>query len=169
MLKSKKIESVKELEEIYSNSKSVVITHYHGLTVSDITVLRRSLRECGASFKVVKNTLVNIANKNIGIQNDESMYTGPTAIAYSEDEVSAAKGVVDFAKSNDNLKIIGGVVNQSIVNVVDVKQLAALPSIDELRGKLVGLLQAPAGKLARIVQTPASSLAQVFKAYAVNK
>ncbi|MFK7974131.1 MAG: 50S ribosomal protein L10 [Rickettsiaceae bacterium] len=166
MLKSKKQSFVTELEEVYKTSSSVIVTHYHGLTVSEISKLRRSLRDKGASFKVVKNTLSNIAASNVGVAYDASMYSGPTAIAYSQDPVAAAKGVAEFAKTNDNLKIIGGMVNNTVLDVSAVQQLAKLPSLDELRGKIVGLLQAPAANLARVVQAPAGSLARVVKAYA---
>lgn len=166
MLKSKKKSFVAELEEIYRSSSSVIITHYHGLTVSEITKLRRSLREKNACFKVVKNTLANIAALNIGGAHNSEMYCGPTAIAYSSDPVAAAKGVVEFAKTNNNLKIVGGTVNNRILDVSDVQQLAKLPSLDELRGNIVGLLQAPAANLARVIQAPGSSLARVLRAYA---
>jgi len=169
VLKSKKKSCVTELEELYKVSKSVIVTHYHGLTVSEVTKLRKSLREKGAAFKVIKNTLANIAASNVGITHDSNMYSGPTAIAYSDDEIAAAKGVVEFAKSNKNLKIVGGLVNDSIMDEKAVKQLATLPSLDELRGKLVGLLQAPAANLARVSQAPAGSLARVIKAYADKK
>lgn len=166
MLKSKKKSCVAELEKIYSDSRSVVVTHYHGLTVSEVTKLRRSLREQGAAFKVIKNSLAHIAANNVNIDHGKEMYSGPTAIAYSQDEITAAKAVVEFAKSNDNLKIIGGLVNNAVVDVQGINTLASLPSLDELRGKLIGLLQAPASKLARVVQAPAGSLARIFKAYA---
>jgi len=166
VLRSEKKSFVEELEGIYKASNSVIVTHYHGLTVAEVTKLRKSLREKGASFKVVKNTLSNIAALNMGGVHDPKMYAGPTAIAYSEDPVAAAKGVVEFAKTNDNLKIIGGVVNEMILDVSAVQQLAKLPSLDELRSKIVGLLQAPATKLARVLQAPAGSLARVVRAYA---
>ena len=103
MLRSEKKSFVEELEAIYKTSNSVIVTHYHGLTVAEVTKLRKSLREKGASFKVVKNTLSNIAASNIAKVYDPKMYSGPTAIAYSEDPVAAAKGVVEFAKTNNNL------------------------------------------------------------------
>ena len=165
MLRSEKKTFVSELEKIYEDSNSVIITHYHGLTVSQITNLRKALRENGASFKIVKNTLSKIAATNVKLPHDPEAFSGPTAIAYSKDPVAAAKGVVEFAKANDNLKVIGGIVNDKILNVVEVQQLAKLPSLDQLRGKIVGILQAPAANLARIVQAPAGSLARVIQAY----
>jgi len=165
VLRSEKKTFVSELEKIYEDSNSVIITHYHGLTVSQITNLRKALRENGASFKIVKNTLSKIAATNVKLTHDPEAFSGPTAIAYSKDPVAAAKGVVEFAKANDNLKVIGGIVNDKILNVVEVQQLAKLPSLDQLRGKIVGILQAPAANLARIIQAPAGSLARVIQAY----
>ena len=165
MLRSEKKTFVSELEKIYQDSNLVIITHYHGLTVSQITNLRKALRENGASFKIVKNTLSKIAATNVKLTHDPEAFSGPTAIAYSKDPVAAAKGVVEFAKANDNLKVIGGIVNDKILNVGEVQQLAKLPSLDQLRGKIVGILQAPAANLARIVQAPAGSVARVIQAY----
>ena len=165
MLRSEKKTFVSELEKIYQDANSVIITHYHGLTVSQITNLRKALRENGASFKIVKNTLSKIAATNVKLTHDPEAFSGPTAIAYSKDPVAAAKGVVEFAKANDNLKVIGGIVNDKILNVGEVQQLAKLPSLDQLRGKIVGILQAPAANLARIVQAPAGSIARVVQAY----
>jgi len=165
VLRSEKKTFVSELEKIYQDSNSVIITHYHGLTVSQITNLRKALRENGASFKIVKNTLSKIAATNVKLTHDPEAFSGPTAIAYSKDPVAAAKGVVEFAKANDNLKVIGGIVNDKILNVGEVQQLAKLPSLDQLRGKIVGILQAPAANLVRIVQAPAGSVARVIQAY----
>jgi large subunit ribosomal protein L10 len=165
VLRSEKKTFVSELEKIYQDANSVIITHYHGLTVSQITNLRKTLRENGASFKIVKNTLSKIAATNVKLAYDPEVFSGPTAIAYSKDPVAAAKGVVEFAKANDNLKVIGGIVNDKILNVGEVQQLAKLPSLDQLRGKIVGILQAPAANLVRIVQAPAGSLARVVQAY----
>ncbi len=166
MLRSEKKIFVAELEGVFKTSNSIIVTHYHGLTVLEITRLRRNLKENGASFKVVKNTLSNIAALSVGNSHDSSMYSGPTAIAYSEDPVAAAKGVVEFAKTNDNLKIIGGIVNNTLLDVSAVQQLAKLPSLNELRGKIVGLVQAPASQLARLMQAPAGALARVTRAHA---
>lgn len=165
MLKSKKKDCVRDLEAIYKESSSVIVTHYHGLTVAQITNLRRSLRTNGASLKVVKNTLANIAAGNVGVAHDTNIYAGPTAIAYSVDPVVAAKCVVEFAKTNDNLKIVGGMVNNEVVDVSTIKHLATLPSLDELRGGLVGLLQAPATKIAKVLREPAAVVARVLGAY----
>lgn len=166
MLKSEKKNFVSDLEEIYKVSNSVIITHYHGLTVSEVTSLRKSLREKGAYFKIVKNTLSKIAAKGAKLTHDPELFSGPTAIAYSTDAIAAAKGVVEFAKTNGNLKIIGGIVNDNILDVSEVQQLAKLPSLDELRGKIVGILQTPATNLARVINTPAGQIARLCSAYA---
>ena len=169
MSKAKKQNFIAELEDIYKTSSSVIVTHYHGLTVAEVTKLRASLRESGASFKVVKNTLSKIAATNAGMGIESEAFSGPTAIAYSADPVAAAKGVVEFAKANDNLKIICGIVDDRVLDVSAIQQLAKLPSLDELRGKIVGVLQAPAANLARVVQAPAGALARVMQAYADKK
>lgn len=165
MLRSEKIQCVSELEDVYKNSGSVIITHYHGLTVSQITVLRRALRSNGGSFKVVKNTLSKIAANKTGLEQSCNLLSGPTAIAYSVDPIIAAKTVVEFAKNNEKLKIIGGIVNNQLLSVDEVKYIAKLPSLDELRGKIVGVLQAPATKIAGVLQAPASAIARVLQAY----
>ncbi|XVN42307.1 MAG: 50S ribosomal protein L10 [Candidatus Rickettsia vulgarisii] len=166
MLRSEKHESILELEEIYKESASVIVTHYHGLTVNQVTTLRRALRAKGASFKVVKNTLSKIATSKAGVNNFANLLAGPTAVAYSKDPIDAAKVVVEFAKANDSLKIIGGLVNNEVLDANSVKQLAKLPSLNELRGKIIGVLQAPATKVAGVLRAPASGLARVFQAYA---
>ncbi|HJD56761.1 MAG: 50S ribosomal protein L10 [Rickettsia endosymbiont of Culicoides impunctatus] len=166
MLRSEKHEFVVELEEVYKRSNSVIITHYHGLTVSQVTTLRRSLKAKNVGFKVVKNTLSKIAANKAGIDNITHLFAGPTALAYSEDLVEAAKLIVEFAKANECLKIVGGLVNNQVLDVNSVQQLAKLPSLDELRGKIIGVLQAPATKIAGVIQAPASGLARVLQAYA---
>ncbi|MFY9589438.1 50S ribosomal protein L10 [Rickettsia endosymbiont of Halotydeus destructor] len=173
MLRSEKPIVVEELEKICKESASIIVAHYHGLTVSQISSLRESLKVKGAGFKVVKNTLAKIvinriAANNVGLDKAANLFTGPTAIAYSKDPVEAAKLVVDFVKANDNLKIVGGIVNDQVLNEQSIRELSKLPSLNELRGKIIGLLQAPATKLAGVLQAPASSLARVVQAY-VNK
>lgn len=152
MLKSKKRDFVTELESLYNQSGSVIITHYHGLTVAQLTTLRKSLRAKNGGFKIVKNTLSKIAVNQAGAEKLIDLFSGPTAIAYSEDPIGAAKSVVEFAKTNNKLKIIGGMVDDKLLTSLDVEQLAKIPSLDELRGQIVGLLQAPAAGIARILQ-----------------
>jgi large subunit ribosomal protein L10 len=169
VLRSEKQEFVAALEGVYKESKSVIVTHYHGLTVSQITSLRTALREKGAKFKVVKNTLSSIAARNSGLATSDDMFSGPTAVAYSTDAVAAAKVVVDFAKTNKNLKIICGVIDNQLIDAASVEQVAKLPSLEELRAKIIGILQAPATKIAGVLQAPAAGLARLLSAYATKK
>jgi len=166
VLRSKKEEFVVGLEELYRQSSSVIVTHYRGLTVSEVTLLRRNLRKDGAGFKVVKNTLSKIAANKVGLDPVAKLLSGPTAIAYSKDPVAAAKNIVEFAKTNQKLKIVGGIVNNQILNKDEIQYLAELPSLDELRGRIIGILQAPATKMARVLQAPAAQLARVLQAFA---
>jgi large subunit ribosomal protein L10 len=169
VLRSQKQEFVVELEGVCRSSESVVFTHYHGLTVAQITELRRSLRSQNAEFKVVKNTLFKIAANNAKVQLANDMAKGPIAIAYSADPVAAAKVIVEFAKTNDNLKVIGGIVSSQLLSTDEIVKLSKLPSLNELRGKIIGILQASAGKLVSVVQAPAAQLARVVNAYATKK
>lgn len=169
MIRAEKKDQVSKIEEIYKSSEAVIITHYHGMTVGDLNSLRGDLRSNGAGFKVVKNTLSKIAADNLSLTYDPEMFSGPTAIAYSEDPVTAAKGVVNFAKTNDNLKVIGGIVGGQIMELSEVEKLAKLPSLDELRGKIVAVLQTPATNIARVLSAPASQVARVIKAHAEKK
>jgi large subunit ribosomal protein L10 len=169
VLRSQKQSFVAELEGVCRSSDGVVFTHYHGLTVAQISQLRRSLRANNAGFKVVKNTLFKIAAGNADLTIEDHMSKGPVAIAYSADPVAAAKVVVDFAKNNDSFKVIGGVVNSDVLSAADIVNLSKLPSMDELRGKIIGLLQAPAAKLVSIMQAPGSQVARVIGAYAAKK
>ena len=166
MLRSEKHEFVEKLEEVYKQSSSVIITHYHGLSVSQITALRKSLRENGASFKVVKNTLTKIAAGNAGVKDVANLLKGPTAIAYSADPVIAAKKVVEFAKANKKLTVVGGIVDDEILSAEQVLELSKLPSLDELRGKIIGVLQAPAAKIVGVLQAVPVQLARVIQAHA---
>lgn len=166
MLRAEKKDFINKLGSIYSSSESIIITHYHGLSVQKLTNLRKSLRNNGVGFQVTKNTLAKIALNNSGLSFASDSFKGPVAIAYSSDCVAAAKGVVDFAKANENLKIVGGVVNNRFLTVAEVEILASLPSMDVLRSKIIGVINAPAAKLASISQAPAAQLARVMKAYA---
>ena len=156
---------VADLNKTFQGVTLVVVTHQTGLTVAEVTDLRRRIRAAGASFKVSKNRLTRRALEGTKFQALQSLLTGPTAMAYSSDPVAAAKICVEFAKKNDKLTIIGGALGEQVLDVEGVKALAKLPSLDELRGKLVGLLQAPAVKLAGVTQAPAGQLARVFSAY----
>ncbi|MBT5080337.1 MAG: 50S ribosomal protein L10 [Rhodospirillaceae bacterium] len=164
MDRAQKREAVSELNEVFSNTSSVVVTHYSGLNVAEISDLRRQMRAAGATFKVTKNRLTKIALDGTQYAPISDLFAGPTAIAYSDDPVAPAKVAVDFAKKNEKLIVLGGAMGDSQLDVAGVKALASLPSLDELRGKIVGLLQAPATKLAGVIQAPASQLARVLSA-----
>ncbi len=169
MDRAQKQESIESLKSVFTDAGAVVVTHYMGLTVAEMTDLRLRLRKEGAAIKVVKNTLALKALDGKLGDKGEKLFTGPVAIAYGPDAVSAAKIAVQFAKENDKLKLVGGVLDQT--NVLDeagVRALATLPSLDELRGKLIGLIQAPATKIAGVLQAPAGQLARVFNAYATK-
>jgi len=165
MSRKQKDAEVKELNERFSNDEMVVLTHYSGLTVKEISDLRASLREEGASFKVTKNSLAKIAIKGTQFEGLADMFTGPTGVATSQDPVAAAKAAYEFAKGNNKLVILGGALGSEILDAKSVEALAKLPSLDEIRSKLVGLLQAPATKLAGLMQAPARELVGVTKAY----
>ncbi|ADG09242.1 50S ribosomal protein L10 [Caulobacter segnis] len=169
MDRAQKQESIESLKSVFTDAGAVVVTHYMGLTVAEMTDLRLRLRKEGAAIKVVKNTLALKALDGKLGDKGEKLFTGPVAIAYGPDAVSAAKVAVAYAKENDKLKVVGGVLDQT--NVLDengVRALATLPSLDELRGKLIGLIQAPATKIAGVLQAPAGQLARVFNAYATK-
>ncbi len=166
MLRSEKQDCVLELEGVYKQSGSVIVTHYHGLTVKQLTSLRRDLRAHDAKFKIVKNTLSKIAANKADVGSISGLLSGPTAIAYSKDPLAAAKTVVKFAKTNEQLKIVGGIVNNQLFNTQEIHLLAELPSLDELRSKIISLIEAPAAKIVGALKAPASKFARLFQAYA---
>jgi large subunit ribosomal protein L10 len=147
----------------------VVVTRNLGLSVAQSTELRGKMREADASYKVAKNRLAKIALKDTRYEQIGDMLVGPTALATSSDPVAAAKVAVDFAKANDRLEIVGGAMGDTLLDVDAVKALASLPSLDELRATIVGLVNAPATKIARVAQAPAAQLARVFGAYAAKE
>jgi large subunit ribosomal protein L10 len=163
--RTEKEELVAEMREMFANSSTVVVSHYSGLTVAQLEELRGKMREAGAGFKVTKNRLTRLALADSKFEGLSDLMTGPTAIAYSEDPVAAAKATMEFAKKNEKLIVLGGSMDENLLDQDGVKALASMPSLDELRGKLVGLLQAPAQKLAAVTQAPAGQLARVFGAY----
>lgn len=168
MDRGKKEALVAELRQTFDENELVVITHQTGLTVAEVSDLRRKMRDAGARFKVTKNRLVKLALKDTKFEHLADYFTGPTAIAVSVDPVAAAKVAVEFANKNEKLAIVSGALGEKGLDADSVKALAKLPSLDELRGKIVGLLQAPAGKLASVTQAPAAQLARVFSAYAAK-
>ena len=166
MDKTQKAEVVEDLNGVFANAGSVVVAHYTGLTVAELNDLRARMRAAGASFRVAKNRLAVRALKGTPIEGISDLFKGPTGIAVSSDPVAAAKVTAAYAKDNDKLVILGGSVGKTALDANGVKQLATLPSLDELRGKIVGLLVAPATKIAGVVQAPAGQLARVIGAYA---
>ncbi len=166
MDRSQKAESVASLNAVFNEVGVVIIARNLGLTVAQSTALRGKIRDAGASYKVAKNRLAKLAIKDTDYAGIGDLFTGPTAIATSVDPVAAAKAVVDFAKTNDKLEIVGGSMGSLVLNAEGVKALAALPSLDQLRGTIIGLVQAPATKIAQLATAPAAKLARVFSAYA---
>lgn len=165
MERNEKQELIAELNGIFSDAESVVVVHYDGLTVAEMTALRASMREVGATLKVTKNRLTRLALKDTEYEGIADLFTGPTALAYAADPVSAAKSVAEFAKKNEKLRILGGGMGSTVLDVAGVQALATMPSLDELRGKIIGVISAPAQKLAAVTQAPAGQLARVFGAY----
>ena len=157
---------VEELNRTFNEVNVVVVTRNLGLTVAQSTALRLKMREGGATYKVTKNSLAKIATKGTVYESISDLLTGPVALASSIDPVAAAKIVVEFAKTNDRLEIVGGAMGSMVLNADGIKALASMPSLDELRGTLIGLVQAPATKIAQLTTAPAAKLARVFGAYA---
>ena len=166
MEKAKKAEVVEDLNGVFSKAGSVVVAHYSGMTVAQMADLRSRMGAAGASFRVAKNRLAVRALKGTPIEGLAHLFKGPTGIAVSDDPVAASKVAAAYAKDNDKLVILGGAMGTTALNVDGVKSLATLPSLDELRAKLLGLLNAPATKIAQLSTAPAAKLARVFKAYA---
>ena len=166
MDKTEKAVVVEDLNKVFADSGSVVVAHYTGMTVAEMGDLRTRMRSAGASFRVAKNRLAMRALEGTQAAGISDLFKGPTGIAYSKDPVAAPKVVVAYAKENDKLKILGGVAVGAVLNVEGVKALAELPSLDQLRGKILGLLQAPATRIAGVLQAPAGGLARVISAYA---
>ena len=166
MNRAQKAEVVDSLSGMFADSGVVVVTHYSGLTVAEITDLRGRMREVGANFKVTKNRLAKRALSDTDKAPLTDFFTGPTAIAFSEDPVAAPKIAVKYAKDNEKLVILGGMMGETLLDVDGVKALAELPSLDELRAKLVGMIATPATRIAQVTSAPAGQLARVINAYA---
>ncbi|MCC6829502.1 MAG: 50S ribosomal protein L10 [Novosphingobium sp.] len=168
MDRSQKADSVAQLNAVFNEVGVVVITRNLGLSVAQSTVLRGKVRDAGATYKVAKNRLAKLAIQDTNYEGIGEFLTGPTAIATSVDPVAAAKAIVDFAKTTDKIEIVGGAMGALVLNAEGVKALASMPSLDELRAKLIGLVQAPATKIAQLSTAPAAKLARVFGAYAAK-
>ena len=165
MNRSEKAESIAELNQIFKDASLMVVTRQSGLTVQEVTDLRRKVRAAGASYKVAKNRLTLRALEGTSFKGLGPLFKGPTAIAYSKDPVAAAKVIAAFAKDNEKLSIVGGALGEETMDVAGVQALATLPSLDALRGKIIGLLQAPAAKIAAVLQAPGGQVARVLSAY----
>ncbi len=169
MDRAQKRETVAALKATFDETEVVVVTRNLGLTVAQSTDLRNRMRDAGAAYRVTKNRLALIALEGTRYAPLSELLTGPTALATSSDPVAAAKAAVDFAKTNDRLEIVGGAMGETVLDAAGVKALAALPSLDELRAKIIGLVQAPATKIARTISEPGASLARVIGAYAAKE
>jgi large subunit ribosomal protein L10 len=166
--RTQKEEQVASLKRTFEESNIVVATHYSGMTMQDMTDLRSRMLEAGASFKVTKNRLTRLALQDTNFESLMDLMTGPIALAYSTDPVAAAKTTVNFSKDNEKLVILGGVFNGQTLDVDGVKNLAKLPSLDELHGKIVGMINTPATRIAGVLSAPAGQLARVVGAYGVK-
>jgi large subunit ribosomal protein L10 len=168
MDRADKAQSIETLKGVFADAGAVVVTHYMGLTVAEMTDLRGRLRKEGASLKVVKNTLVHKALGGSVGEAGEALFKGPVAIAYGPDVSAAAKVSTQYAKENDKFTLVGALMGDTVLDAAGVGALATLPTLDEVRSQLIGLLNAPATKIAAVVQAPAGQLARVFNAYATK-
>ncbi|MCR9140094.1 MAG: 50S ribosomal protein L10 [Alphaproteobacteria bacterium] len=166
MERAEKREFVTSLNEVFKTSGSLVVAHYAGLSVAQMNDLRSKMREAGGTVKVAKNRLAKIALQGTESEGISDLFQGQTVIAYSDDPVTAPKVAVDFAKTNENLVVLGGAMGATELDVNGVKALATLPSIDELRAKIVGMISTPATRIAQVVGAPAGQVARVVNAYA---
>jgi large subunit ribosomal protein L10 len=166
MDRAQKAESIETLKGVFTDAGAVVVTHYLGLTVAEMTELRGRLRKEGASLKVVKNRLAQKALDTKAGEGRYDLFKGPVAIAYGPDPVSAAKVATQYAKDNDKFKVVGGLMGDVVLDAKGVGALATLPSLDQIRAQFIGLLNTPATRIAGVLQAPAGQLARVFKAYA---
>jgi large subunit ribosomal protein L10 len=161
-----KTELVSSLGNVFKSTKVVVVAHYSGLTVAQMQTLRRQMKQAGASVKVAKNRLAKIALEGSDVASIAPLLKGPALIAFSGDPIAAPKVAVDFAKTNERFVILGGAMGTTALDPNGVKALAALPSLDELRAKIIGLIQAPATKIAQVITAPGAKVARVVQAYA---
>ena len=168
MDRATKSEVVTTLGEVFKTTKVVVVAHYSGLTVAQMQTLRRQMKQAGASVKVAKNRLAKIALEGSDVASIATLLKGPALIAYSGDPIAAPKAAVEFAKTHEQFVILGGAMGKTSLDPNGIKALAALPSLDELRAKIVGLIVAPATKIAQVVNAPAAKLARVVHAYSAK-
>ena len=159
MNKSQKKEYIDNMKNQFSKSDAVIVTHYQGLTVNQLDDLRAKMRDHGIQFKITKNRITKLALENTKCKDLKDLFTGPTAVALSEDAITSAKILTKFSKENQNLKILGGIMGSEILDVAGVNNVATLPTLDEARAKIVGILSSPAQKIASILLAPASKIA----------
>ena len=168
MDRSQKKALVSQMRKELIAASTVIVVQQNGLTVAEVSNLRRQIREAGAKYKVLKNTIAQLAVKGTTVEVIEPLFQGPTAVAYAHDPISAAKVMAKFAKENQKVSILGGTLGGKFLSCQDVQALAALPSLDELRGMLIAVIAAPATKMARVTQEPAAQLARLMSAYATQ-
>lgn len=166
MERAEKRELVTSLHGVFEDTGVVVVAHYQGLTVAQMSTLRGRAKAAGVSVKVAKNRLAKIALQGTDIAHIGDLFKGPTVIAYSKDPVAAPKVAVDFAKTNDKLVILGGALGKTNLDADGVKALATMPSLDELRARLIGMIKTPATRIAGVLQAPGGQVARVLAAYA---
>ena len=159
MNKEQKQNYISEMTKQFENSKAVMVTHYQGLTMPQLDELRSKMREHGIIFKITKNRITKLALEKTRCKELSKFFTGPTAVALSSDAITSAKILTNFSKENSNLKILGGIMGEDILDVAGVKNVATLPSLEEARAKIVGILRSPAQKIASILLAPASKIA----------
>ena len=159
MNKEQKKNYISEMTASFENSEAVLVTHYQGLTVKQLDELRKQMREHGIQFKITKNRITKIALEKTKCKDLSDLFKGPTAVALSEDAISSAKILTKFSKENKNLKILGGIMGKEILDVAAVANVATLPTLDEARAKIVGILRSPAQKIASILLAPGSKIA----------
>ena len=152
MNREEKTQLLAELNELFNTAETIVVSHYKGLTVEEVSELRNNIRKVGAGFRVTKNRITRLALKGTKFEALADLFVGPTAIAFANDPISACKACVEFAKTNEKLLVIGGGMGTGTLSVDDIKRLASIPSMDELRAKIIGLLQAPGAQLARVTK-----------------
>ena len=152
MNREEKTQLLAELNELFNTAETIVVSHYKGLTVEEVSELRDNIRKVGAGFRVTKNRITRLALKGTKFESLADLFVGPTAIAFANDPISACKACVEFAKTNEKLLVIGGGMGTGVLSVDEIKRLASIPSMDELRAKIIGLLQAPGAQLARVTK-----------------
>ena len=165
LTKEQKKNYISEMTTQFENSKAVMVTHYQGLTMTQLDELRAQMREHGIIFKITKNRITKLALEKTKCKDLSNLFTGPTAVAFGEDAIMSARILSKFAKDNANLKLIGGIMDNEVLDQAGVQNVASLPTLDEARANIVGILNAPASKLVSILNAPASKLVSILLAY----